>query len=72
MPTRQLPFASILAASENDPYLPLELAVRLARGWGSEFFNAGRQGHINTASGHGAWLAGKRLLETLAAERSEN
>jgi predicted alpha/beta hydrolase family esterase len=72
MPTRQLPFPSILAASENDPYLPLELAVRLARGWGSEFFNAGRQGHINTASGHGAWSAGKRLLETLAAERSEN
>jgi predicted alpha/beta hydrolase family esterase len=65
MPLGRLPFRSILVASENDPYLPIELAVRLARSWGSEFVNAGRQGHINVASGHGAWPTGERLLEGL-------
>ena len=65
MPLARLPFRSVLVASENDPYLPIELAVRLARSWGSEFVNAGRQGHINVASGHGAWPTGERLLEGL-------
>jgi predicted alpha/beta hydrolase family esterase len=63
MPTKKLPFPSILAASEDDPYLPLELAPRLARAWGSEFVDLGRQGHVNVASGHGDWPEGERLLE---------
>jgi len=65
IPFGRLPFRSILVASENDPYLPIEIAMRLARSWGSEFVNAGRQGHINIASGHGPWAAGERLLERL-------
>ena len=65
IPIGRLPFHSILAASENDPYLEIEIAVRLARSWGSEFVNVGRQGHINIASGHGPWAAGERLLERL-------
>jgi len=65
IPIGRLPFHSLLVASENDPYLPIEIAVRLARSWGSEFVNAGRQGHINIASGHGPWPAGERLLEGL-------
>src|ERR1700722_7145523 len=36
MPTKRLPFPSILAASENDPYLPIEIASRMARAWRSE------------------------------------
>jgi hypothetical protein len=69
IPIGRLPFHSILAASENDPYLEIEIAVRLARSWGSEFVNAGRQGHINIASGHGPWAAGERLLERLCESR---
>jgi hypothetical protein len=65
IPTARLPFHSILVASENDPYLPMETAMRLARSWGSEFVGAGRLGHINIASGHGPWAAGERLLERL-------
>ncbi|MGD0299945.1 MAG: alpha/beta hydrolase [Bryobacteraceae bacterium] len=71
MPTRRLPFPSILAASENDPYLPLEIASRLARAWGSEFADLGRQGHINIASGHGSWPEGERLLERLTRRTLE-
>jgi predicted alpha/beta hydrolase family esterase len=64
-PLHRLPFPSILVASENDPYLPIEVAIRLAKTWGSEFVNVGCQGHINVASGHGRWPAGERLLEQL-------
>jgi predicted alpha/beta hydrolase family esterase len=63
MPTRRLPFPSILAASQNDPYLPIEIASRLAKAWGSEFADIGQQGHVNVASGHGEWPQGQRLLE---------
>jgi uncharacterized protein len=65
MPTKRLPLPSILAASEDDPYLPIEVASRLARAWGSEFVALGRQGHINIASGHGDWPEGERLLVRL-------
>ena len=72
IPAVRLPFHSILVASENDPYLPIETAMRLARWWGSEFADVGRQGHINIASGHGPWAAGERLLERLCeADRPE-
>jgi predicted alpha/beta hydrolase family esterase len=63
--------ASILAASEDDPYLPIEIAPRLARAWGSKFENLGRQGHINVASGHGEWAQGERLLEQLTRQTGE-
>ncbi len=71
VPTSKLPFPSILAASEDDPYLPIEIAVRLARAWGSEFADLGRQGHINIASGHGDWPEGERLLERLTQRTRE-
>ncbi len=71
VPTSKLPFPSILAASEDDPYLPIEIAVRLARAWGSEFADLGRQGHINIASGHGDWPEGERLLERLTQRTLE-
>ena len=71
MPTRRLPFQSILAVSEDDPYLPIEIAHRLARAWGSEFVDLGRQGHINIASGHGDWPEGERLLKHLTQRTLE-
>jgi hypothetical protein len=66
MPVRPLPFPSLFVASENDAYLPMELATRLASAWGSQFINIGRQGHINIASGHGPWPQGERLLADFA------
>jgi predicted alpha/beta hydrolase family esterase len=62
MPLHRLPFPSLLIASEDDPYLPIEIAVRLSASWGSQFVDVGRQGHINVASGHGPWPAGEGLL----------
>ena len=62
MPTARLPFPSLFVASENDPYLPIELAARLATAWGSQFVDVGRKGHINVASGHGPWVEGEGLL----------
>lgn len=62
MPLQRLPFPSLFVASEDDHYLPIETAAHLASAWGSEFVNIGRQGHINIASGHGAWPTGERLL----------
>lgn len=66
MPTRRLPFSSILVASENDPYLPIQMAARLATAWGAEFVNVGRQGHINVDSGHGPWPEGEDLFRSFA------
>ena len=67
MPLRRLPFPSLFIASEDDPYLPIEIAERLASSWGSQFVDVGRQGHINVASGHGPWPAGEGLLRGFVA-----
>lgn len=67
MPLRRLPFPSLLVASEGDPYLPIEIAARLATAWGSQFVDVGRQGHINVASGHGPWPIGEGLLRGFVA-----
>jgi len=60
-----LPFPSILAASEDDPYITLQRSFDLAREWGSHFVNIGAHGHVNAASGIGWWVEGQRLLERL-------
>jgi uncharacterized protein len=67
MPLQRLPFPSLLVASEDDPYLPIEIAARLASAWGSQFVDVGQQGHINVASGHGPWTAGEGLLRGFVA-----
>ena len=69
MPLRRLPFPSLFVASEDDPYLPIEVAARLASAWGSRFVDVGRQGHINVASGHGPWEIGEELLRDFIASR---
>src|ERR1700683_25538 len=67
MPLRRLPFPSLLVASEDDSYLPIEIAARLASEWGSQFVDVGRQGHINVESGHGPWPTGEGLLRGFVA-----
>jgi predicted alpha/beta hydrolase family esterase len=60
-----IPFPSVLVGSENDPYMTLESARKLAICWGSSFINAGKAGHINLDSGHGQWPEGEALLWNL-------
>jgi predicted alpha/beta hydrolase family esterase len=72
MPLHRLPFPSLFVASKDDPYLPIEIAVRLASAWGSQFVDVGRQGHINVASGHGPWPAGEGLLCGFVARTIES
>jgi uncharacterized protein len=71
MPLQRLPFPSLFVASEDDPYLPIEIAGRLASAWGSQFVDVGRQGHINVASGHGPWPIGEGLLRGFLARTVE-
>lgn len=65
MPLHRLPFSSIVVASSNDDYVTQERAGYFATQWGSRFVSAGDRGHINAASGLGAWPEGYELLKTL-------
>jgi uncharacterized protein len=58
IPRDPLPFPSVLVASSNDPFSTLEDAADISAAWGSKLIEAGEQGHINTASGHGPWPEG--------------
>ncbi len=58
VPRAPLPFPSILVASGNDPHSTMEQSADLALAWGSKLLEAGEQGHINAASGHGPWPEG--------------
>lgn len=65
MPLEKLKFKSIVVASEDDPYVSIEIAKYFAEWWGSEFVNIGSYGHINSASGLGEWEQGQKLLSQL-------
>jgi predicted alpha/beta hydrolase family esterase len=67
IPRAKLPFPTIVVASSDDPFGPLERARLFAQAWGAEFVEVGAKGHINAASGLGEWPEGKRVLETLLA-----
>lgn len=58
-----LPFASVLVASRNDPFMSFEAAERQASKWGSALFDLGEAGHINIASGFGPWDDGFVLAD---------
>jgi len=62
MPLRRLPFASKVVASTTDEWVSLARARQFAEAWGSELVDIGPAGHVNAASGHGAWPAGLALL----------
>jgi uncharacterized protein len=65
MPTVPFNFATIVAASEDDPWVSLDRARYFAQCWGSEFINIGKAGHINVASGYGEWKQGLEMLKQL-------
>lgn len=69
--SEMLPFPSLLIASANDPYLSLNKAMTWAQIWGSQTINLGLVGHINVASGFGAWPQGVRLFDYFKSQFSE-
>jgi uncharacterized protein len=65
MPLQKLPFRSLVVASSDDPYVSPDRAEHFARAWGSRVIQIANAGHINTASGHGAWPEGEAWLEEM-------
>lgn len=63
MPMEKLPFPSVMVASADDDYITLERARALAAAWGSRLVEIGNAGHVNDASGYGAWPEGQRMLD---------
>jgi predicted alpha/beta hydrolase family esterase len=53
-----LPFASMVLASRNDPFVSLERAQQFAAAWGSSFVDVGANGHLASAAKLGAWPTG--------------
>ena len=53
----------LVVSSDDDPYCTPQAARRLAGGWGAGHVSIGTAGHVNTASGLGAWAAGRALLD---------
>jgi len=61
-PLAPLPFPALMIASSDDPYGSSDHARRLAASWRSSIIEVGPLGHINSASGLGAWPTGLALL----------
>lgn len=60
-----LPFASILVASRNDPFMSFAGASRLAARCGSALVDLGQAGHVNIASGYGPWDDARTIADGL-------
>ncbi|MEU9760739.1 alpha/beta hydrolase [Streptomyces sp. NPDC047985] len=69
-PRTPLPFPSIVAASTNDPLADAERVADLARAWGSRLVDLGPVGHLNPASGHGAWPRAEEFVRELSQAAS--
>lgn len=65
LPLNTLPFKSIVLASSNDEYNPIDRAEYFAQSWGSEFVNIGEKGHINAQSNLQNWPEGRSYLTKL-------
>lgn len=68
LPRTRLPFASIVAASQNDPLASYARVAELARDWGSRLVDLGEVGHLNPASGYGPWPRAEALIAELMAQ----
>jgi predicted alpha/beta hydrolase family esterase len=65
MPHSHLSIASVLMASETDPWMNFESACAWARVWGSQIVSLGDAGHINSEAGFGPLPAAKTLVELM-------
>ncbi len=64
---RRLPVASVVVASNTDPWMSANEARDLAQDWGSAYINLGDAGHINVDSGYGPFPYVKELTSVLFA-----
>ena len=60
-----LPCPALVVGSADDPYCTPEAAVDFVTRWEARWHLAGACGHINSASGLGAWEHGRELLDSL-------
>lgn len=67
VPREPLPFASIVAASRNDPLADYDRVAQMATDWDSTLVDLGKAGHLNPASGFGRWPDARMWVDTLAA-----
>lgn len=72
LPTRRLPFPSILVTSANDPWITPTRARYLALQWGSTFVPMGAYGHMGNSARLHDWATGLSLLGHLARSRTED
>ena len=70
VPRNVLPFRSIVVASRNDPLARYDRVAAFARSWGSKLIDLGEVGHLNPASGYGAWPAAQSFIAELDAVAS--
>jgi hypothetical protein len=70
IPMMRLPFASIVVASTNDPYLSISRAQELAQAWGSRLHVVGALGHVGSDAKLGNWEPGLKLLDGLREIRA--
>ncbi|WIE66475.1 alpha/beta fold hydrolase [Curtobacterium sp. MCLR17_036] len=54
-----------MVVSDDDPYCSVDRATAFARTLGATVLRVGALGHVNVASGVGAWPAGRSLLDDL-------
>ena len=68
---KRLPYPSAVVASRNDERVRFERAQAFAEAWGSQFFDAGLNGHLGSDARLGVWPAGLvmfgQFLDTLRA-----
>ena len=62
MPLEKLPIPACVVASENDQFVSMERAHFFANAWGAKLFNAGKLGHINSATDLREWEQGRAIL----------
>jgi predicted alpha/beta hydrolase family esterase len=67
VPRAPLPFPSVVAVSSDDPLARFDVAVELAKDWGSRIAEIGAAGHLNPASGYGPWPRAEEFLRELDA-----
>ena len=69
--TAKPPLPALVVASTTDPYASLASARAAAACWGAELVDVGALGHINLASGIGAWEPGRALFDDFVARCSK-
>jgi uncharacterized protein len=64
-PRAVLPFPAVVMASRDDPWCSFTRSREMAANWLAAFCDAGELGHVNSASGIGAWPEGQMVLDRL-------